>query len=68
MTYYRSGNHTQSQISAAAKAAKAERQAVLQRVRAQRAQASKKSVAEWMKTGGIIRGIDLKERYQNRSR
>jgi hypothetical protein len=68
MTHYRTSNQTLSSISAAARVAKAERQAVLERVRVQRAQASKKSVAEWMKTGGIIRGTDLKERYENRSR
>lgn len=43
--------------------AKTKRQAVLQRVRAQRAQAYKKTVSEWMKDGAIIRGSDLKRRY-----
>jgi hypothetical protein len=63
MTHYPTSNHTHSPISAAARAAKAKRQAVLARVRAQRAAAAKRSVAELMRSGGIIRGSVLKERY-----
>lgn len=44
--------------------AKAKRQAVLQRVRAQRAQAHKRTVAEWMQAGQIIRASDLKTEYE----
>ena len=44
--------------------AKARRQAVLQRVRAQRAAAAKKTAAAWMQEGVIIRASELKERYQ----
>ena len=55
---------TPASISAAARAAKAERRAVLERVRAQRAQAYKRTVAEWTEIGAIIRGSDLKKRYQ----
>ncbi len=44
--------------------AKARRQAVLQRVRAQRAAAAKKTAAAWMGEGVIIRASELKERYQ----
>jgi hypothetical protein len=35
----------------------------LQRVRAQRAQAYKKTVADWVQAGAIIRGSELKKRY-----
>ncbi len=44
--------------------AKTRRQAVLQRVRTQRAAAVKKTVAAWMQEGVIIRASELKERYQ----
>jgi len=53
-------------ISAAVRAAKARRQAVLQRVRAQRAHAYKKTVAEWRKLGAVITGSELKVRYSQR--
>jgi len=43
--------------------AKAKRQAVLARVRAQRAQTHKKTVNEWKRLGAIISGSDLKRRY-----
>lgn len=43
--------------------AKTKRQAVLGRVRAQRAQAHKKTVSELVQTGAIFRGSDLKKRY-----
>jgi hypothetical protein len=55
---------TPAAISAAARAAKAERRAVLERVKAQRAQAYKKTVAEWIELGAVILGSELKERYQ----
>jgi hypothetical protein len=64
MTYYPTSKQLQSPISVAARAAKAERQAVLERVRRQRAQAYKKSVNEWVQAGAIIRGSELKKRYQ----
>ena len=54
---------TPASISTAARAAKAERRAVLERVRAQRAQAYKRTVAEWVEIGAIVRGSTLKERY-----
>jgi hydroxyethylthiazole kinase-like sugar kinase family protein len=54
---------SQSPISAAARAAKAARRVVLGRVRAQRAQAQKKTVQELIHAGAIIRGSDLKKRY-----
>jgi hypothetical protein len=44
---------------------KAKRQAVLTRVRAQRAKVYKRTVAEWMQVGAIIRGSELKQQYQN---
>ena len=50
--------------SAGVREAKARRQAVLQRVRRQRAAANKRSVADWMQEGQIIRASELKERYQ----
>ena len=50
-------------ISAAAQRAKAKRQAVLARVRAQRVHAYKKTVAEWKQLGAIVSGSDLKKRY-----
>jgi hypothetical protein len=65
MTYYPTSKQSQSPISAAAQAAKAKRQAVLERVRAQRAHVHKRTVAEWTEAGVIIRGSELKERYQN---
>jgi hypothetical protein len=66
MTYYPTSKQAQSPISAAARAAKAERQAVLQRVRAQRAQVYKKRVSEWIAGGAIMRGSELKERYERK--
>ena len=64
MTAYRTTSTTYSPITAATQAAKAKRQAVLERVRAHRAQTYKKTVAEWVQAGAIIRGSTLKERYQ----
>ena len=55
--------YTSSPVAAAAQAAKAKRRAVIQRVRAQRAQAAKKTVAEWVQVGAIFRGSELKKRY-----
>jgi hypothetical protein len=46
--------------------AKARRQASLRRVHGQRAQVYKRTVADWQKEGLIIRGSELKERYQKR--
>jgi hypothetical protein len=51
-------------MPAAAREAKAKRQAILERVRGQRAQAYKRTVAEWIEIGAIIRGSEFKERYQ----
>jgi hypothetical protein len=63
MTYYPTSKQAQSPISAAARAAKAERRAVLERVRAQRARAQKKTVQELVDAGAIFRGSDLKKRH-----
>ncbi len=68
MTYYPTSKQSPSPISAAARVAKAERRAVLERIRTQRAQSYKKTVSEWIEVGAIIRGSELKERYQNRPR
>ncbi len=54
------------QQTAGVREAKARRQAVLQRVGRQRAVAYKRSVADWMNEGRIIRASELKERYQER--
>ncbi len=62
MTAYNKMQPPQS-VSAAAREAKAKRQAVLERVRKQRAQAQKRTVAEWVQKGVIIRASDLKRRY-----
>jgi hypothetical protein len=64
MTEYHIPNTAPSPITAAARVAKAKRRAVLERVRAQRAQTYKKTVTEWVQAGAIIRGSALKERYQ----
>jgi hypothetical protein len=66
MTMYTTTRNSQSFLSAAAREAKAKRQAVLQRVRAQRAQTYKRTVSEWIEVGAIVRGSELKERYQKR--
>jgi hypothetical protein len=66
MTMYPTTRRTQSTISATARAAKAKRQAVLERVRAQRAQSYKKTASEWIEVGAIIRGSELKERYERK--
>jgi len=63
MTEYGTPYTPHSPLSAAARAAKAKRRAVLQRVRAQRAQAYKRTVTDWIQAGAIIRGSDLKKRY-----
>jgi hypothetical protein len=63
MTYYPTRKQSQSPISAAARAAKAKRRAVLERVRAQRVRAYKKTVNEWKQLGAIISGSELKKRY-----
>jgi hypothetical protein len=64
MTMYPTTRGIQSALPTAAREAKARRQAVLHRVRAQRAQRYKKTVSEWIVTGAIIRGSELKERYE----
>ncbi len=61
MTAYKKTQPPQS-LSEAAQAAKTKRQAVLARVRKQRAQAHKRTVAEWIDEGVIIRASALKER------
>lgn len=61
MTAYRS--FTTRDLAKTAQQAKARRQAVLQRVRQQRFVASKKTVADYMSDGSIIRASDLKKRY-----
>jgi hypothetical protein len=60
---------TYSPVSTAAKAAKARRQAVLRRVQAQRAIAHKRTVADWMEEGLIVRASELRSdsRFGNRS-
>jgi hypothetical protein len=65
MTMYTTTRSSQSPLSAAAREAKARRQAVLRRVRTQRAQSYKKTVAEWIEDGVIIRGSELKEQYKH---
>jgi hypothetical protein len=64
MTNYRTEQQSQSPLSAAAQEAKAKRRAVLERVRAQRAHAYKKTVSEWKRLGAIISGSELKAQYQ----
>jgi hypothetical protein len=63
MTAYRFSTTTQPQRATAAQEAKAKRQAVLQRVRKQRVQAYKRTVAEGMEEGVLVRASELKERY-----
>ncbi len=46
--------------------AKAKRQAVLQRVRAQRAATYKRTIAEWIDEGVVFRASALKEQYQQK--
>jgi hypothetical protein len=65
MTAYRTSDTSGAAVTAAARAAKAQRQAVLQHVRAQRAAAYKRTVADWMNEGLFIRTSELKERYQS---
>ncbi len=55
MTQYRFPK-PQIQQTVGAREAKARRQAVLQRVRAQRAVAYKRSIADWMEEGLLMRG------------
>ena len=55
--------HTIHQQATSAQEAKAKRQAVLERVRKQRAQAQKRTVQEWMDDGLIMPASKLKERY-----
>ncbi len=66
MTQYRFPYQQQQVTPQSVQEAKARRQAVLQRVRAQRAQAAKRTVTEWMQDGTIIRASELKERYQHK--
>jgi hypothetical protein len=66
MTAYGRTTTPPASISVAAQAAKAERRAVLERVRAQRTQAAKRTVAVWIELGTVIRGSELKERYEHK--
>jgi len=66
MTQYTHTAVHPSSLSARAQEAKAKRQVVLRRVRAQRAQTYKRSVTDWMQEGVIIRASELKERYQQK--
>ncbi len=58
MTAYKRTHPPQS-LSEAAQEAKAQRQAVLQRVQMQRAQAYKRTAAAWLQEGVIIRASEL---------
>ena len=62
MTAYNRYHSIQHQAPSAQEA-KAKRQAVLDRVRKQRAQTYKRTAQEWIQVGAIIRGGDLKKRY-----
>ncbi len=50
-------------VTQAARAAKAKRQAVLDRVRKQRALAHKRTVQDWMDDGLVMTATELKKRY-----
>ncbi len=63
MTQYASSPIAGSADRKRVQEAKAKRQAVLARVRKQRAAAHKRTVHEWMQEGFIIRASELKERY-----
>jgi len=63
MTNLPTSRQLESPISVAAKAAKEKRRAVLERVRAQRAKSYKKSLAQCMQDGTVIRASELKNRY-----
>jgi hypothetical protein len=64
MTEYRTSTTTYSLVTIAARAAKTRRQAVLRRVRAQRAAACKKrSVAHLMQEGLLLKGSQLRDKY-----
>ncbi len=54
------------QVLKSVQEAKAKRQAVLQRVRAQRAQAYKRTATEWMEEGVIVRASELKKDYERK--
>ncbi len=62
MTAYKQKQTPQS-LSEAARQAKAKRQAVLERVRKQRAAAQKRTAQEWMQEGSLIRASELKKQY-----
>jgi hypothetical protein len=68
MTAYRTSTTTYSPLAAAARAAKARRQAVLRRVRTQRAAVHKRTIADWMKEGLVMTGIQLKAKLANITR
>ncbi len=55
--------HAIEQHATSAQEAKAKRQAVLARVRKQRAAAYKRTVADWMDEGLLMPASELKERY-----
>ena len=56
--------HSIAHKAMSAQEAKAKRQAVLERVRKQRAAAHKRTIAEWMQVGAIMQASELKKRYQ----
>ncbi len=64
MTAY--GRYHLSNQATSVQEAKARRQGVLDRVRKHRAAAYKRTAAEWMQEGVIIRGSELKKRYTAR--
>lgn len=66
MTEYRTTYAADTTISAAARAAKARRQTVLRRVRAQRAATYKRTMADWAKAGFLITGSELQTKYATR--
>ena len=63
MTQYRFPNYQQHTTPQSVQEAKARRQAVLQRVRAQRAHAYKRTAEELIQDGVLVRANELKERY-----
>jgi hypothetical protein len=58
--------HPNQEYSDRVREVKAKRQAVLARARAQRAQTYKRTPAELIHAGAIIRGSQLKERYRKK--
>ncbi len=64
MTQYVATPVASSSYAERVQEAKARRQAVLERVRKQWAQAYKRTVADWMNEGLLMPASKLKERYQ----